>query len=367
MKKRGYCGIAAVLCLAMLTACSTGNPELDEMVSNTLITAAGTIGDPLGAVEDTVTENAGTTDVTTAAENTDTVENDAVEDTTVGEATSTGEWQGYKSPKYVYLQALLEEKGCLGGMSYVSEVGSDWDAEYLKWCVANYDRISEYSSAFEDAGVVFGEGESMYAFMPCDGAYITVYPSEIAESGEYVDDLESPLYVGAIGEPVLLRCNFGDTYSNVLVTVSDSEATYELHPTMPERHYVMGKADGWYDFGPLDYCSIEDEAFEWFKSLYGYYYEDALLDGWSFEKREAFYLFDHNVVRFGLYPNDENAVAEGSYGPYEDLEFAVDADHTYMLTIDGTMLIGVGPGFESVEEAEAYVAALDDYSEGGVG
>lgn len=207
----------------------------------------------------------------------------------------------------------------------------------------------------------------MYAFMPGYGAHITVYSSELTENGEYIDNLDEPLYVGAVGEPIIVRCNFDDTSCNVLVTVSDSEATYALYPTMPERHYVMEKAYSWYDFGPLDYYSIEDEAFEWFKSIYGYYYEDALLDGWSFEKREAFYMNDHNVVRFGLYPNDENAVEEGKYGLYEDLEFAVDADYTYMLTIDGMMVIGNGPGFESVEDAEAYVAGLNESSAGGVG
>lgn len=119
----------------------------------------------------------------------------------------------------------------------------------------------------------------MYAFMPGYGAHITVYSSELTENGEYIDNPDAPLYVGAIGEPIIVRCNYSDVFSNVLVTVSDGDATYTLRPlTSGERVYVMYDADGWYDFGPLDYCSIEDEAFEWFLDIYDYYYEDALLD-----------------------------------------------------------------------------------------
>lgn len=75
---------------------------------------------------------------------------------------------------------------------------------------------------FKNGAVVLGEGEQLFAFLPAEDAWITIYPSEMNENAEYVDDLSAPLYEGKVGEPILLRCNYGDWHSNVYVTVQNS-------------------------------------------------------------------------------------------------------------------------------------------------
>lgn len=93
------------------------------MVSNTLITAAGTIGESVVGTSDTSdnsveNETAGDTVTDTTAEDENTAVEDTaaeVEDTTVEDTSATDEWQGYKSPKYVYLQALLIQIRVCGG------------------------------------------------------------------------------------------------------------------------------------------------------------------------------------------------------------------------------------------------------------
>ena len=50
------------------------------------------------------------------------------------------------------------------------------------------------------------------------------YASEITEEGVYADDKSKSLVTGKPGEVLILKCNFSEIYSNVLVTVTDVEA-----------------------------------------------------------------------------------------------------------------------------------------------
>lgn len=179
------------------------------------------------AEEDTAAEDTTAPVVETEAD-TEAAVNDAVDATPISHKDNP-----YWGAKYAYLQALIEENGCMGGAMYIEMVGSDWNEDYIRQCL-EYDRVSEYASVFGNGAVVLGEGEQLFALLPGEGAWITIYPSEITESAEYVDDLSAPLYEGKVGEPILLRCNFSDSYSNVYVTVQNGEAVYEL-PSHHER------------------------------------------------------------------------------------------------------------------------------------
>lgn len=73
----------------------------------------------------------------------------------------------------------------------------------------------------------------MYAIVPPNNrGVITVYMSAMTEDGGYADDKSKPLYVGNPGDALLLRCNFSEIYSNVLITVTDGGGAIEFHPSL---------------------------------------------------------------------------------------------------------------------------------------
>ena len=77
---------------------------------------------------------------------------------------------------------------------------------------------------------------------------VSVYPSTMSESGEYVDDKSTLLFDGLPGEPVIVLCNLSDIYSNVLVTVSDGGEAIEVRPGLSGEDGRLVKEPGVYDF-----------------------------------------------------------------------------------------------------------------------
>lgn len=353
-------------CLLLLTGCTTGNAELDEALNNTLITAAGALenGTKTDAEDDSNEESQNVTDSVEEevadVSDTDTEADDKIteENTDVianGTVTNTDE-NPYWNSKYAYLQALLEENNCMGGAMYVELVGSDWNEDYIRDCL-DYDRIEEYKTVFENAPVVLGEGEQLFALIPGEGAWITIYPSEMNENAEYVDDLTAPIYEGKVGEPILLRCNYSDWHSNVYVTVQNEEATYELRPTMDGNHsYTMTQTNGWYDFATLDIRSIDGETFWWLWENYIHDLEKADSNDHPIIFMGPRYQYNHYVLTFHAYDNmDDYYELNDNYS-----EYAVDFTYTYKLDpeTDCYQVIGDGVAFKTLEEAVKYYEKL---------
>lgn len=380
MKKKKYSLSLCLLCLLLLTGCTTGNAELDEALNDTLLTAMSALEDGTTTEDTTAGEETDTTEETTAvAEETTAVAEETTAETEATETeavtndddaatpvTVSHEDNPYWNAKYAYLQALFAENDCLGGAMYIEMVGSDWNEDYIRQCL-EYDRVSEYASVFANGAVVLGEGEQLFALLPGEGAWITIYPSEITESAEYVDDLSAPLYEGKVGEPILLRCNYGDWHSNVYVTVQNGEATYELRPTMSgEYAYTMAPADGWYDFAPRDIRSFSYETLEWFQYNYGYELEEGLANGYALEYMGPEFHYNHYVMKFGLYCGmDDDSEEIDTYA-----EYAVDFTYTYKMNPDTGyyQVIGDGVPFTNPEEAEMVIASLyNEDTDGAVG
>lgn len=382
MKKKKYSLSLCLLCLLLLTGCTTGNAELDEALNDTLLTAMGALEDGTATDEagDTTAEAADTTaeaaDTTAEAEDTTAEAEDttapAVEttDTTPAEEETTAvaikpttvpvshEDNPYWGAKYAYLQALMEERGCMGGVMYIELVGSDWNEDYIRECL-EYDRVVDYMPVFGNGAVVLGEGEQLFALLPGEGAWITIYPSEITEDAEFVDDLTAPLYEGTVGEPILLRCNYSDSYSNVYVTVQNGEAMYELRPNASTEYaYMMAPADGWLDIAPLDIRSLGYETLQWFQYNYGYELEEGLANGYALEYMGPEYYYNHYLLKFGMYRGmDDDSEEIDVYA-----EYAVDLTYTYKMDPDTGyyQVIGDGMLFDSIEEVEMYLESMED-------
>lgn len=361
-------------CLLLLTGCTTGNAELDEALNNTLITAAGALenGTKTDAEDDSNEESQNVTDSVEEEvadvsdnptdENTDVTDTEADDNITeentdviANDTVNNTDENPYWNSKYAYLQALLKENDCMGGAMYVDmSVGDDWDAEYIQWELNHEDAMSEYKTVFGyNTSVVLGEGEYLFALIPGEGAWITIYPSEMNENAEYVDDLTSPLYEGKVGEPILLRCNYSDWHSNVYVTVQNEEATYELRPTMSGNHsYAMTQTNGWYDFATLDIRSIDGETFLWLWQTL----EEVDSNDHPIIFMGPRYHYNHYVLTFHAYDNmDDYYELNDNYS-----EYAVDFTYTYKLDpeTDCYQVIGDGVPFKTLEEAVKYYEKL---------
>lgn len=102
------------------------------------------------------------------------------------------------------------------------------------------------------------EGQELYAIVPpCDKGKITVYASGVTEDGQYTEDRTQPLYEGKNGVPLLLRCNFSEIYSNVLITVTDGGGTIDFRPSLTMENGHLQDTAGVYDFSI--YEEIPDE------------------------------------------------------------------------------------------------------------
>ena len=107
-----------------------------------------------------------------------------------------------------------------------------------------------YSGVFNGSLELMGiEGQELYAIVPPNKkGQIMVYASEITEEGVYADDKSKSLFTGKPGEVLILKCNFSEIYSNVLVTVTDGGGAIEFRPSISLRDGHLAELEDVYDF-----------------------------------------------------------------------------------------------------------------------
>ena len=89
----------------------------------------------------------------------------------------------------------------------------------------------------QDGTVVDAGGYEIYAIVPGLDCRISIYPAQITEEGEYLEDLNDPWYIGQENEVIILRCNMSEIISNC--NGFCAEAEYEC--AIPS----YGIAKGW--------------------------------------------------------------------------------------------------------------------------
>ena len=124
-----------------------------------------------------------------------------------------------------------------------------------------YYASSETGKAYPDLGhapLYMAEGQELYAIIPPnDKGTITVYPSTMTDDGEYADDKSNPLHAGEPGEPLLLRCNLSEIYSNVLIAATDGGGAIDFRPSLSMENGHLQEIAGVYDFST--YEEVPDE------------------------------------------------------------------------------------------------------------
>ena len=153
--------------------------------------------------------------------------------------------------RYSGLEALQQKinyhsKGA--GVAFIGYV----DSESSEVDLRAYYASSETGKAYPDlvhAPLYMAEGQELYAIVPpCAAGRITVYASAMNENGQYADDWEHPLHSGKPGEPLLLRCNFSEIYSNVLISATDGGGAILYRPSVSLENGHLAAEQSVYDF-----------------------------------------------------------------------------------------------------------------------
>ena len=145
------------------------------------------------------------------------------------------------------LQNKISQNSIAVGVAFIGYVNSESTEADLRAYLAGSETGKKYPS-LSSAPLVITEGQELYAIVPPNKkATITVYPSSVTEDGEYADDRSNPLCIGEPGEPLLLRCNLSEIYSNVLISATDG-GTIDFHPSLSMENGHLQEITGVYDF-----------------------------------------------------------------------------------------------------------------------
>lgn len=145
------------------------------------------------------------------------------------------------------LQNKISQNSIAVGVAFIGYVNSESTEADLRAYLAGSETGKKYPF-LSSAPLVITEGQELYAIVPPNKkATITVYPSSVTEDGEYADDRSNLLCIGEPGEPLLLRCNLSEIYSNVLISATDGGAI-DFHPSLSMENGHLQEITGVYDF-----------------------------------------------------------------------------------------------------------------------
>ena len=145
------------------------------------------------------------------------------------------------------LQNKISQNSIAVGVAFIGYVNSESTEADLRAYLAGSETGKKYPF-LSSAPLVITEGQELYAIVPPNKkATITVYPSSVTEDGEYADDRSNPLCIGEPGEPLLLRCNLSEIYSNVLISATNGGAI-DFHPSLSMENGHLQEITGVYDF-----------------------------------------------------------------------------------------------------------------------
>ena len=145
------------------------------------------------------------------------------------------------------LQDIIREDECQVGMAFLGYI--DEAAEVSE--ILEYTRQEELTDAYpflQDGTVVDAGGCEIYAIVPGDDSKVSVYPAQITEEGEYVDELNDPWYMGQENEVIILRCNMSEIFSNVMVSVQKQNMSVQYHPMVSLKDGHLAAEAYCYDF-----------------------------------------------------------------------------------------------------------------------
>ena len=145
------------------------------------------------------------------------------------------------------LQDIIRENECQAGMAFLGYTYENADTSEI----LDYTRQEELAAAYpflQDGTVVDAGGYEIYAIVPGLDCKISIYPTQVTEEGEYLEDLNNPWYMGQENEVIILRCNMSEIFSNVMVSVQKQNMSVQYHPMVSLKDGHLAAEAYCYDF-----------------------------------------------------------------------------------------------------------------------
>ena len=145
------------------------------------------------------------------------------------------------------LQDIIRENECQAGMAFLGYTYENADTSEI----LEYTRQEELAAAYpflQDGTVVDAGGYEIYAIVPGLDCKISIYPTQVTEEGEYLEDLNNPWYMGQKNEVIILRCNMSEIFSNVMVSVQKQNMSAQYHPMVSLKDGHLAAEAYCYDF-----------------------------------------------------------------------------------------------------------------------
>lgn len=248
-----------------------------------------------------------------------------------------------ESAELTYLRSKIKESGCGVGIAFIDyvedELSEDNTAIYL-----NQSELAEKYPCLKNIKTVAIDGINLFVLVPAtEKGVITVFPTYITDSGELEVNKDEVIYESLPGEPIALKCNMSESYSNVLVSVANESETCEFYPMISlEDGWSVALQDGCYDFSIDDIRKYVDDAYFMMPQTYPEI-EEALADGKELIYAGQFYFCNQIMIRFELggYGVNGDFVCEKQYAVSFDATYAMDpADHNWYVI--GAGVTGMG-------------------------
>ena len=152
-----------------------------------------------------------------------------------------------------FLRDIIRENECQVGMAFLGYTYETAEASDI----LEYTKMEEVAAAYpflQEGTVVDAGGYEIYAIVPGCDCKISVYPTQITEDGEYLDNLNAPYYIGQEDEIIILRCNMSEIHSNVMVSVQKQNMSVQYHPMVSLKDGHLATEAYCYDFSIYHDC-----------------------------------------------------------------------------------------------------------------
>ena len=106
-------------------------------------------------------------------------------------------------------------------------------------------RENECQAGMAFLGYTYENADTSVPGLDCK---ISIYPTQVTEEGEYLEDLNNPWYMGQENEVIILRCNMSEIFSNVMVSVQKQNMSVQYHPMVSLKDGHLAAEAYCYDF-----------------------------------------------------------------------------------------------------------------------
>ncbi len=255
--------------------------------------------------------------------------------------------EGEEPDELYVLRNKIKKADCVLGIAFVDYETSELSLENTQIYLNQSETINEYPF-LHDIKTVSYDGIQLYIFVPASReSVITIYPNNITDEGEFEVNREKIIYKSKPGEPIALRCNEHENYSNVLVSVTNDDEVYEFYPMISlEDGWSVALEDGCYDFSVDNILKYANDASYMLPKSYSEI-QDAINNGKDLIFAGSFYFCDQMMLRFelGQYTDDsyseDSFVCEKQYAVAFNTTYSMDPkDHKWYVIGNG--LVGMG-------------------------